>query len=165
MPLLFALGQHAALTAIQGSLGAEERLMAFLDDLYVATPIPDRLRNVYGTMQQELWTHSRIRINGGKTQVWNSCGVRPEFCDTLERIAQATDPESRVWRGSGLPLGHESSLPICRTVFGVTRRCSTFIPEVPDLQSASPPPLRISPFQLSASCCQTGVSWSLRRRP
>ena len=57
MPLLFALGQHAALTAIQGSVGAEERLMAFLDDLYVATPIPDRLRNVYGTMQQELWTH------------------------------------------------------------------------------------------------------------
>ena len=100
MPLLFALGQH--LTAIQGSLGAEERLMAFLDDLYVATPIPDRLRNVYRTAQQELWTHSRIRINGGKTQVWNSGGVRPEFCDTLEWIAQATDPEARVWRGSGL---------------------------------------------------------------
>ena len=42
MHLLFALGQHAALTAIQGSPGAQERLI-FLDDLYVATPIPDRL--------------------------------------------------------------------------------------------------------------------------
>ena len=41
MPLLFSLGQHQA---VQGRLDAGERLMAFLDDVYVATPTPDRKR-------------------------------------------------------------------------------------------------------------------------
>ena len=60
MPLLFALGQDSALTTVQGSLGAENGLMAFLDDLYVATPIPDGLRNVHGTEQQELWMQKKL---------------------------------------------------------------------------------------------------------
>ena len=55
MPLLFALGQHAALSAIQASLDDEERLLTFLDDLYVLTPNPDRLQDVYGIVQRELW--------------------------------------------------------------------------------------------------------------
>ena len=41
MPALFALGQHQALEAIQGSLQPSEILMAFLDDVYVTT-LPDR---------------------------------------------------------------------------------------------------------------------------
>ena len=49
MPLLFALGQQTALSAIQGSLDDEERLLAFHDDLYVVTPDPDRLQVLYGT--------------------------------------------------------------------------------------------------------------------
>ena len=106
MPLLFALGQHAALCAIDNSLGADDRLMAFLDDVYVVT-FPESLRDGYGSVQQELWTHSRIRIHEGKTQVWNSGGERPEFCDVLERVAQATDPEARVWRGSGMPTSEQ----------------------------------------------------------
>ena len=43
MPLLFALGQHAALCAIDNSLGVDDRLMAFLDDVYVVT-LPESLR-------------------------------------------------------------------------------------------------------------------------
>ena len=62
MPLLFALGQHAALRAIDNSLGAADRLMAFPDDVYVVT-FPESLRDGYGSVQQELWTHSRIRIH------------------------------------------------------------------------------------------------------
>ena len=34
-------GEHSALSAIQGSLDDEERLLAFHDDLYVVTPDPD----------------------------------------------------------------------------------------------------------------------------
>ena len=45
MPALFALGQHQALEAIQGSLQQSEILMAFLDDVYVTT-LPDRVATV-----------------------------------------------------------------------------------------------------------------------
>ena len=39
----------------------------------------------------------------GKTQVWNAANVRlPEF-DQLERLAQVSDPEARVWEGSDIP--------------------------------------------------------------
>ena len=117
MPLLFALGQHTALSAIQGSLDDEERLLAFHDDLCVVTPDPGRLQVLYGTVQRELWAHSRIRINEGKTQVWNSGGVRPGFCDTLERIARVTDPEALVWRGSGLPT-EQLGIRVLGTPFG-----------------------------------------------
>ena len=36
MPALFCLGQHSALVAVQRQLQPDERLMAFLDDLYVS---------------------------------------------------------------------------------------------------------------------------------
>ena len=104
MPLLFSLGQHAALQAVQGRLDAGERLMAFLDDVYVATPTPDRVGPIYTTLDVDLYRHARIRINGGKTQVWNAAGIRPRACDEVERIAQEADPTARVWRGSHLPL-------------------------------------------------------------
>ena len=74
MHLLFAFGQHAALTAIQGSLGAEERLI-FLDDLYVATPIPDRLpervRNSAARVVDAL-PHSHQRRQDPAVEFWCS---------------------------------------------------------------------------------------------
>ena len=136
-------------SAIQGSLDDEERLLAFHDDLYVVTPDPDRLQVLYGTVQRELWAHSRIRINEGKTQVWNSGGVRPGFCDTLERIARVTDPEALVWRGSRLPT-EQLGIRVLGTPLGrddfVARHLQEClrshqvlldrIPEVTDVQSA-----------------------------
>ena len=41
MPMLFSLGQHAALVAISERLEDGERLLAFLDDLYVVST-PER---------------------------------------------------------------------------------------------------------------------------
>ena len=41
MPMLFSLGQHAALMAVAARLREGERLLAFLDDLYMVTS-PDR---------------------------------------------------------------------------------------------------------------------------
>ena len=44
-----------------------------------------------------------LYFSGSKTHVWNSAGVKPDVCDALQRIAQASDPSARVWRGSELP--------------------------------------------------------------
>ena len=148
MPLLFALGQHAALEAVQRRLLEGERLFAFLDDVYVLTT-PDRVGDVYRALQEELFRHCRIRIHVGKTQVWNAAGIRPPTCDELERIAQASDPEARVWRGSevptsergvrilGTPLGHEYFVQahLTRTLAQHDVLLSR-IPLVEDVQSA-----------------------------
>ena len=83
MPLLFSLGQHQALEAVQRQLLPDKRLLAFLDDIHTVTS-PERVGPVYKILQSELWNHSRIRIHCGKTQVWNRAGVRPEACAALE---------------------------------------------------------------------------------
>ena len=103
MPLLFSLGQHAALQVIDSGLYDNEFLFAFLDDIYTVTTA-DRVGEVYKSLSKHLWDFSRIRINGKKTQVWNAIDDRRDFFDTLERIARAQDPDARVWRGSELPL-------------------------------------------------------------
>ena len=102
MPLLFALGQHSALEAIQEELHEGEHLLAFHDDIYT-TSSPERVGSVYTLLEEHLYGYSRIRINGGKTQVWNQAGVKPGACDVLERIARASDPHAHVWKGPGLP--------------------------------------------------------------
>ena len=56
MPLLFCLGQHGALEAVQHQLCDGERLLAFLDDIYLATP-PFQVGPAY-TAVQELWIHA-----------------------------------------------------------------------------------------------------------
>ena len=106
MPLLFAVGQHAALEAAQGRLQQDERIFAFLDDIYT-TSDPDRVGAVYAILQEELHHHCGIRIHTGKTQVWNQGGVRPPACDALESTAQREHPEARMWKGSDLPTGQQ----------------------------------------------------------
>ena len=131
MPLLFCLGQHSALEAVQEDMREGEFLFAYLDDIYIVTR-PERVGPVYASLREHLQSFARIRIHGGKTQVWNRAGVRPPVCVVLERIAQADNPNARVWRGSqdsdlvpgqqgitvlGTPLGNaafvESQLEIC----------------------------------------------------
>ena len=97
MPLLFSFGQHAALLAVHRQLGRGELIFAVLDDIYTKIS-PDRVAPVYALLQQELWRHARIRVHDGKTQVWNSAGLRPAGCDTLDRAARAMDPDfTTVW--------------------------------------------------------------------
>ena len=117
MPLLFSLGQHGALEAVQRSLRDDERMLAYLDDIYIVTS-PGRVGVVVTSLQEQLYRHARIRLHGGKTQVWNGAGIRPPACDVLEQIARREDPRAVVWKGSevavesqgikvlGTPLGH-----------------------------------------------------------
>ena len=103
MPLLFAVEQHSALEAIQEDLQEGEELLAYHDDIYTLSPDPERVSHIYATLQDHLYSYARIRINGGKTQVWNRGGTRPSGCDVLEHIAQTINPNARVWRGPDLP--------------------------------------------------------------
>ena len=50
MPMLFSLGQHAALVAVAARLREGERLLAFLDDLYIVTS-PDRTVEVHNILR------------------------------------------------------------------------------------------------------------------
>ena len=59
-----------------------------------------RSSSVWGNEMRE----GEFRIHGGKTQVWNQGGVKPQVCDVLERIRQRTpmlgcgeDPKIQVW--------------------------------------------------------------------
>ena len=148
MPLLFSLGQHGALEAARARLHEGERLFAFLDDVYVTTT-PNRVGAVHNILQHELYHHARIHNNTGKTQVWNAAGVRPPACDHLERIAQLTDPDARVWKGPTLPTT-EQGVRILGTPVGNPDYVQAFlgkvleehhvllsrIPMVEDVQSA-----------------------------
>ena len=138
----------AALEAVRARLLPEERLFAFLDDVYVVTT-PSRVGFVHNILQEELYRHARIRIHAGKTQVWNAAGDRPPACDLLERIAQASDPKARVWKGSGVPT-EEQGVRILGTPLGHLHYVQAFlrrvmaehevllsrIPSVQDVQSA-----------------------------
>ena len=52
MPLLFSLGQHRALVGVQAHLKAEERLFAFLDNIYVICS-PERVGEVYLLLDEQ----------------------------------------------------------------------------------------------------------------
>ena len=118
MPLLYSLGQHAALEAMHGRLHPGEKLFAHLDVVWLVSQ-PERVDEVHIVAEHELWTHAKIQVHKEKTHVWNLSGRKPPSCDEMQRIAEAADPNARVWRGSvfptkekgikilGCPLAHE----------------------------------------------------------
>ena len=98
MPLLFSLGQHAALSAVASRLEKGERLFAFLDDLYVLCD-PTRVLDVYAILQQELSRHAGIQIHQGRRK----SGTREVLCqigvERLEAEARSIDPDAIVLEG------------------------------------------------------------------
>ena len=93
--------------------------------------------------------HSSIRIDGGKTQVWNAGGRKPAICEVLDRVAQAADPAAKVWKGSevlpnqqglkilGAPFGHPEFVAAqLEKSFQKQETLIRRIPFVPDLQAA-----------------------------
>ena len=106
MPLLFSVGQHAALEATQRKLRRDERLFAFLDYIYLVSK-PERVGEAHSVLERELWVHAKIRVHSGKTHVWNRSGRRPLACDELQQRAILQDPTARVWTGSGVPTQNQ----------------------------------------------------------
>ena len=68
MPLLFSLGQHRALVAVQSKLKEDEKLFTFLDDVYVICR-PARVQEVFQLLETELYSHACISIHLGKTKL------------------------------------------------------------------------------------------------
>ena len=104
---------------------------------------------MYAVLQDELLRHAHIRIHGGKTHVWNAAGIEPRVCDALQRIAEASDPSARVWRGADIPT-HRQGIRVLGALVGhpdfiraqveMTQAehqvLLNRIPSLPDLQSA-----------------------------
>ena len=148
MPLLFSLGQHPGLEATHRQLRVNEKLFAYLDDVYIASK-PNRAGAVYTSLEENLYGHAHIRIHMGKTHMWNQLGVEPPVCAALQRAAEVVNPRARVWRGSGLPT-HEQGIrvlgaPVGHPDFvrshlqktaGEHQTLLEMIPLLPDVQSA-----------------------------
>ena len=96
--LFSSVGQHAALEAIQRGMSPDEKLLAFLDDLFVVSK-PQTVETLHSAAQREVWAHCRIRVHGGKTHVWNEL------------------PTARVWRGSEVPPA-EQGIKVLGTFVG-----------------------------------------------
>ena len=99
MPMLYSLGQHQALAAVQTRLRPGEHLLAFLDDTYVISQT-ERSCELHAILRAALWNHSRIQLHAGKLQMWNRAGIVPRGHDALLSAAQTDDPNSSnlVWR-------------------------------------------------------------------
>ena len=109
MPALFSLGQHQALQAAHEQLQAGETLYAFLDDIYV-TVSPERVRPVYDLLSEQLFNHTGIRLNTGKTRVWNGAGQLPPNLTSLGSDVwvgnPALPPTEQGLTVLGAPIGH-----------------------------------------------------------
>ena len=62
--------------------------MAFLDDIVISTPEPDRVTEAHTIVAEELWSHARIQVHFGKTQVCNRGGIEPAGMEDLTRAAR-----------------------------------------------------------------------------
>ena len=148
MPMLYSLG-HRALLSVQAQLQTHERLLAFLDDIYVVT-VPERTLEVHNILRTEFWRHSRIRVNEGKTQIWNRGGFTPSGHEVFLEAARVDDPDAQVWFGDheapvesrgirvlGTPLGTAEYVRAQLQAIGESRQLPLDrIPAVQDLQSA-----------------------------
>ena len=98
MPALDVLGQHRALVAVQATLLPSEKLFAFLDDIWVVAN-PRRIAAIYAELESALWDHAGIRINLGKTQLFNRGGFLPLGCQhILQAGREMTPPVIVAWR-------------------------------------------------------------------
>jgi hypothetical protein len=82
MPALFSLGREPALQAVQAQLQPCEVIYVFLDDIYAVVQ-PERVRAVYDLLARHLEAHARIRLNQGKTRIWNRGGHAPPNIHTV----------------------------------------------------------------------------------
>ena len=58
---------------------------------------PDRAVEAHRIPSEELWWHAKIRLNQGKTCIWNRVGQMPIGCERLEAATRAENPDARVW--------------------------------------------------------------------
>ena len=159
--------------------------MAFLDDIHIATPEPDRVIEAHTVVAEELWSHARIQVHLGKTQVWNRGGIEPAGMDGLTRAARLVKPDAIVWKGDpqlpplqqglkvlGVPLGQPEFIKeFLQRKSGELATLFERIPWVNDPQAAYlllPPHVRVYSSQFLVESDQSrfdrGVCHAPRRR-
>ena len=166
MPMLFSLGQHRALVAVQSKLLEDEKLFAFLDDVYVICR-PSRVQEVFQLLETELRSRASISIHLGKTKLWNASGIEPTGVASLSAAARMHDPQAVVWRGDqglptaqqglkvlGAPVGHPDFIRSFLSQKGLEHdHLLEMIPQVPDVQAA---------WLLLVFCASTRANFFLR---
>ena len=164
MPALYSLAQHGALEAFARQMQPGEAVLAFLDDTYVVSN-PERTRPARDALSAALWHHARVRLNEGKTRIWNAAGEEPPGIADLQ--PPDADP---LWTGSwslprerqgivvlGAPLGSDEfvrcQLQAKRQAHDRLLEC---IPGLGDLQAA---------WLLLHFCAATRANFLLRMLP
>ena len=102
------LGQHDSLVAASASLRPDERLAAFLDDLYVVT-LPERAAPLLRVVTGEVERGAGVEANLGKTRVFNAeGGDAPPGVDVLGPDVWCGNlpPEQRGFVALGVTMGH-----------------------------------------------------------
>ena len=117
IPALFALGQHRALVAAQAGMHPTTKLMAFHDDIYVVTK-PARVADSFAHLERSLWEHAGMRINMGKTQIFNRGNVLPPGCQHILQVGRQLNPPVIVWRGDSLLPPEQQGVTILGTPLG-----------------------------------------------
>ena len=121
MPLLFSLGQHGALQAVQRQLAEGEWLFAFHDDVYVTTPSPDRVGPIHRILDTELYRHARIRINGEQNPSVEFGRHPPRFLRCLGEVGKTSGPRCQGLAGirvtGSATRRHHVALPLGRAEF------------------------------------------------
>ena len=111
MPLLFCLGQHAALVAVAERLEVGERLFAFLDDLYVissperSVEVHDLLRRNCGATLRSVYT--KVKRASGTEEALSQPVVRSwrklQGSQTQERVGCGEAAMTPGWKNKGSP--------------------------------------------------------------
>ena len=140
MPALFSLGQQPALQAVQAQLQPGETLYAFLDDIYAVVQ-PDRVRPVYDLLANHLKAHAHIRLNQGKTRIWNRGGHQPANTQSLGPETWASNrelpPTQQGLTVLGAPIGTEQYVQqFLRHSLANHKPLLDQLPQIADLQAA-----------------------------
>ena len=141
-----------------------ERLFAFLDDVHVTTPNPDRVGPIHRVLDAELYRHARICINGCKTPSVELVWHPPTILRWHKKWTQVPGFGGIRFAGSATRrhrVGHTSwQGGVCsRTVERDHDTLLSRIPLVADVQSASALLLHCAGGPIT--CCEwSDLNWS-----
>ena len=107
MPLLLSLGIHDSLSTARSRMRRQDSLFVYLGDVHVVS-LPDRTREAYNILQEQLLVGAGIQLHTGKTRAWNR---RDTTCRS-GRVGGGS-VESKRHQDSGHSLGVAWVCPQC----------------------------------------------------
>ena len=114
---------YGALVTMQARLGVGKYVFAYLDDIHTVTR-PARVDVAHVVVEEELWSHARVHLHHGKTQVWNRGGIEPSGVEALTRATQAVKPDAMVWRGNPMLPATQQGVKVLGIPIGTKRSFS-----------------------------------------